>query len=147
VDIMRIDPKFDILKHIFEEKMPANKLLGLNILELEKNYTKIHIPFKEEFIGDYVQKRWHGGFQASIADSAGSIAAMTTLTDLTEKISTIDIRVDYLHGSEPKDLYAEAEIIKSGKRIVKADIKLYHKKDKIIAIARAAFSVLRKEIS
>lgn len=142
---MNIEPKFKILQRIFEDEMPANKLLGLKILKLKNGFTKIHIPFQEDFIGDYIQKRWHGGIQASIADNAGSIAAMTTLSALNEKISTIDIRIDFLHGSEPKDIFAEAEIIKNGKRIVKADIKLYHDNDKIIAIARCAFSVLRKE--
>ena len=135
--------KFGLLKHAIENKMPANKLLGLKILELQEGYTKIHIPFKEEFIGDFIQKRWHGGIQASIADTAGGIAAMTTMTAITDKVSTIDMRVDYLHGSEPKDFYAEAEIIKNGKRIVKVDIKLYHDKENIIAVARCVFSVLR----
>ena len=135
--------KFNLLKHAIENQMPANKLLGLEIIELQEGYTKIHIPFKEEFIGDFIQKRWHGGIQASIADTAGGIAAMTTMTAITDKVSTIDMRVDYLHGSEPKDIYAEAEVIKNGKRIVKVDIKLYHEKENIIAVARCVFSVLR----
>ena len=135
--------KFGILKNAIENQMPANKLLGLEILELKEGFTKIHIPFKEEFIGDFIQKRWHGGIQASIADTAGGIAAMTTMTSMTDKVSTIDMRVDYLHGSQPKDFYAEAEIIKSGKRIVKVDIKLYHEIENIIAVARCVFSVLR----
>ena len=142
---MIIDDKFDLLKQVFEDQIPANKLLGLKILEIKEGYTKIHIPFKEEFIGDYIQMRWHGGIQASIADSAGGIAALTTIADLTEKVSTIDMRIDYLHGSQPKDFYAEAKIIKNGKRIIKADIKLYHEQSKIIALARCAFSILRKE--
>ncbi|MCK5637949.1 MAG: PaaI family thioesterase [Flavobacteriaceae bacterium] len=131
------------MKNAIENQMPANKLLGLEILELKEGFTKIHIPFKEEFIGDFIQKRWHGGIQASIADTAGGIAAMTTMTSMTDKVSTIDMRVDYLHGSQPKDFYAEAEIIKSGKRIVKVDIKLYHEIENIIAVARCVFSVLR----
>lgn len=135
--------KYNILKHAIEDQMPANKLFGLKILELKEGYTKIHIPFKEEFIGDFIQKRWHGGIQASIADSAGGIVAMSTMQSLKDKVSTIDIRVDYLNGSEPKDFFAEAKIIKNGKRIIKADVKLYHEKDTIIAIARCAFSILR----
>jgi len=135
--------KFGLLKHAIENQMPANKLLGLKILKLEEGYTKIYIPFKEDFIGDFIQKRWHGGIQACIADTAGGIAAMTTMTAITDKVSTIDMRIDFLHGSEPKDFYAEAEIIKNGKRIVKVDIKLYHNKENIIAVARCVFSVLR----
>ncbi len=136
--------KFKILKQVVENQIPANKLLGLKVLELKEGYTKIHIPFKEEFIGDFIQKRWHGGIQASIADNAGGIVAMSTIGSFDERVSTIDMRIDYLHGSEPKDFFAEAEIIKNGKRIVKADVKLYHEKEKIVAIARCAFSVLRK---
>ena len=135
--------KFNLLKQAFENQMPANKYLGLKILDLKEGFAKIHIPFKEEFIGDYLQKRWHGGIQASIADSAGGIVALTSMQNFNDKVNTIDIRVDYLHGSEPKDLFAEAEIIKDGKRIIKVDVKLYHSKEKIIAVARCAFSILR----
>jgi len=142
---MEIETKFDLLKHIIENEMPANKLLQLEILELKDGFTLIHIPFREEFIGDFIQKRWHGGFQASIADSAGGIAAMTMMNEITEKVSTIDMRIDYLHGSEPKDFYAKANVIKSGKRIVKVDVELYHEPNNIIAVARCVFSVLRKD--
>lgn len=135
--------KFNLLKQAFENQMPANKYLGLKILQLKEGFAKIHIPFKEEFIGDYLQKRWHGGIQASIADSAGGIVALTSMQNFNDKVNTIDIRVDYLHGSEPKDLFAEAEIIKDGKRIIKVDVKLYHSKERIIAVARCAFSILR----
>ena len=143
---MENELKFNLLKQAFENQMPANKYLGLKILELKEGFAKIHIPFKEEFIGDFLQKRWHGGIQASIADSAGGIVALTCMQSFNDKVNTIDIRVDYLHGSEPKDLFAEAEIIKDGKRIIKVDVKLYHNKEKIIAIARCAFSILRTEI-
>ncbi|VAW77298.1 hypothetical protein MNBD_GAMMA12-889 [hydrothermal vent metagenome] len=142
---MKIENKFDLLKHIIENEMPANKLFQLEILELKEGYTLIHIPFREEFIGDFIQKRWHGGFQASIADSAGGVAAMTMMNKITEKVSTIDMRIDYLHGSEPKDLYAEASVIKNGKRIIKVDVKLYHEPNNIIAVARCVLSVLRKD--
>jgi len=142
---MSKENKLEILKHVIENEMPANKLLRLKILDLEEGFTKIHIPFRDEFIGDFIQHRWHGGIQASIADTAGGIAAMTTTIAIAEKVSTIDMRIDYLHGSEPKDFYAEAEVIKNGKRIVKVDVKLYHQKENVIAIARCVFSVLRKE--
>ena len=141
---MTQDIKFSILKNAVENQMPANRLFGLKILEIKDGYSKIHIPFKEDFIGDYIQKRWHGGIQASIADAAGGIAAMTTMTSMSDKTSTIDMRIDYLHGSEPKDFYAEAKIIKNGKRIVKVDVKLYHEEGNIIAVGRCVYSVLRK---
>ncbi|RUA11647.1 MAG: phenylacetic acid degradation protein [Flavobacteriia bacterium] len=141
---MSDDLKFSMLKTVFQDQMPANKHLGLKIEELEVGYTKIYIPFKEEFIGDFFQNRWHGGILASIADTAGGIAAVSTVESIEDKVSTIDMRIDYLNGSEPRDLYAEAEMIKNGKRIIKVDVRIYHEKEKIIAVGRCAYSVLRK---
>jgi len=140
---MSDDHKFNILKTIFQDQMPANKYLGLKIESLKVGYAKIHIPFKDEFIGDFFQNRWHGGILASIADTAGGIAAVSTVESMQDKVSTIDMRIDYLNGSEPRDLYAEAEMIKNGKRIVKVDVKIYHEKEKIIAVGRCAYSILR----
>lgn len=132
------------IKEIIENKMPANKLFGLVVIDIDVGYVKIIVPFKEEFIGDALQNIWHGGILASIADTAGGIAGATTISFPSDKINTIDIRIDYLKGATNKDIFAVAELIKEGKHIIKADIKLFHEEDDLIAIARASYSVLRK---
>ena len=132
------------VKDIIENKMPANKLFGLEVVEIDVGYVKLNVPFREEFIGDVLQNLWHGGILASIADTAGGIAGATTISFPHDKINTIDIRIDYLKGATNKDIYAVAELIKEGKHIIKADIKLFHDEDDLIAIARASYSVLRK---
>lgn len=132
------------VKDIIENKMPANKLFGLVIVEIDDGYVKLHVPFKEEFIGDAMQNLWHGGILAGIADTAGGIAGATTISFPHDKINTIDIRIDYLKGATNKDIFAVAELIKTGKHIIKADIKLFHEEDDLIAIARASYSILRK---
>ena len=137
--------KFELLKTAIEDHVPANKILGITILEMRDGYAKIHTPFKEEFIGDFLQGLWHGGFVASIADTAAGIAASTLRDDARDKLNTIDIRVDYLQGAVKEDIYAEAELVKVGKRIIKADVKLYQESKGTVAIARAAFSMLKFE--
>jgi len=124
--------------------MPANKLFGLVIVDIDDGYVKLNVPFKEEFIGDALQNLWHGGILAGIADTAGGIAGATTISFPYDKINTIDIRIDYLKGATNRDIFAVAELIKTGKHIIKADIKLFHEEDDLIAIARASYSVLRK---
>ncbi len=99
-----------------EQHMPANRIFGFKIIELREGFAKIHVPFKEDFIGDFIQGVWHGGIIASMADTAAGIAASTALTDARDKLNTIDIRVDYLQGAIKEDLYAEAELLKVGKR-------------------------------
>ncbi len=132
------------VKNIIENKMPANKLFGLVIIDIDDGYVKINVPFKEEFIGDALQNLWHGGILASIADTAGGIAAATTISFPNDKINTIDIRIDFLKGAINKDIYAVADVIKVGKLIINADIKIYQDEDDLITIARASYSVLRK---
>lgn len=144
--INNIEEKHKIIQQTYEDLMPANKILGLKIIEIQTGYAHIHIPFKEEFIGDFVQKRWHGGILASIADSAGGIAGATVTDFLQDKLNTIDMRIDYLHGTKPGDMYAKAKILKNGKTIIKTDIELFkNENEEPVAIARYVYSVLRCE--
>ncbi len=139
------EQKWAVIKMAIEQNMPANKIFGFEILEIKEGYAKIHVPFKEEFIGDFIHGLWHGGIIASIADSAAGIAASTVLTDARDKLNTIDLRIDYLSGAIKEDLFAEAELLKVGKRIIKADVKLYQESKGTVAIARGAFSLLKFE--
>ncbi|MFN7014109.1 MAG: hotdog fold thioesterase, partial [Bacteroidia bacterium] len=99
---------FQLLKHAIENMMPANKILGLNIVEVTVGSVHIHVPFKEEFIGDFLQGRWHGGILAAIADTAGGIAGATTLHSDKDRLNTVDMRIDYLHAAIKTDIYAKA---------------------------------------
>ncbi|MFT7613295.1 MAG: hypothetical protein ACI9J3_002267 [Parvicellaceae bacterium] len=137
------EQKLALLKMVIEQHMPANSIFGLKITELKSGFVKIHVPFKDEFVGDFVQGLWHGGILASIADTAGGIVASTELKDARDRLNTIDMRVDYLNGAIKEDIEGEAELIKVGKRIIKADVKLYQKTKGIVAIARCAFSLLK----
>ncbi len=137
--------KWDIIRMAIEQHMPANRIFGFKIVELKEGFAKIHVPFKEDFIGDFLQGLWHGGIIASVADSAAGIAATTVLTDARDKLNTIDLRIDYLKGAVKEDVYAEAELLKVGKRIIKADVKIYQESKGTVAIARGAFSLLKFE--
>jgi uncharacterized protein (TIGR00369 family) len=137
--------KWDIIRLAIEQHMPANRIFGFKIVDLKEGFAKIHVPFKEDFISDFLQGLWHGGIIASVADSAAGIAASTVLTDARDKLNTIDLRIDYLSGAIKEDIYAEAELLKVGKRIIKVDVKLYQESKGTVAIARGAFSLLKFE--
>lgn len=139
------EQKWQIIRMAIEEHMPANRIFGFKIDELNEGYAKLHVPFKEDFIGDFFQGLWHGGIVASIADSALGIAGSTILTDARDKLNTIDLRIDYLKGAAKEDLYAEAELLKVGKRIIKGDVRLYQENKGTVAIARGALSLLKFE--
>src|SRR5258706_16108336 len=138
--------KLNMIKHGIEQLMPANKILGIEVVEIKAGYALLRVPFKEDFIGDFIQGRWHGGFLASIADTAGGVAGTTALNSPLDRINTIDMRMDYLHGAVKKDIYAKARIIKNGKRIIKVDVELFQdEREEPVALARCCYSILRSE--
>jgi uncharacterized protein (TIGR00369 family) len=137
--------KFQLIKYGIENLMPANKIFGIEVLEIKYGFALIKVSFKEDFIGDFIQGLWHGGILASIADTAGGVVGATVLSSPHDKLNTIDMRMDYLHGAVKKDIYAKASVIKNGKRIIKVDVELFQdEKEEPVALARCAYSILRK---
>ena len=129
---------------IFENQIPANKMIGMKVDQISVGKVKVHVPYQEMFIGDYRQGFWHGGILASIADAAGGLAGFTTLTSPEDKINTIDMRIDYLAPADKSDIFVEVNLIKVGKRILNADVVLYQKDiHNPVAVARCAYSALR----
>lgn len=137
---------FDIknYKHIIEEAIPFHKVLGLQLVTIELGRVQILIPYKPELVGDPRTDRIHGGVIATAMDAAGGAAAITTLTNTKDQLSTIDIRVDYLFPGKPEDILVEGTIVKDGKNIIFTQMKAYHAHaQELIAEGRAIYKVKR----
>jgi uncharacterized protein (TIGR00369 family) len=106
----------------------------------------MRFPFREEVIGDFRARRWHGGLIATALDSVGGAAAMTTLTSGEDKLATIDLRVDYIRGTTAEELIVTGELVRSGNRIIAVHMQAWQKDEhKLVAEGRGMFSVYRKE--
>jgi len=124
--------------------MPVNELLGVVMENIQEGHVEVRVPFQKIFVGDFRRGLWHGGILASIADTLGGIVAFS-LAHLNDQINTVDMRIDYLHGAVEEDIYGTGVLIKSGKRIILVDIKLFQKhQEEPVAVARCAYSILRK---
>jgi len=134
----------EIFKEIVENFIPLHKELGVKLIDIQEGYAKIMIPFKPELVGDPRTNALHGGIISLALDSVGGAAAMTTLVSPDDKISTIDMRVDYLRPGKPQDFYAEGELGRSGNRIVVTRMIAYHEKEKPIAEGKGVYNVKRK---
>ena len=135
----------NLMKHYFEEAIPFHKLLGIKIIEIEKGYAKCIIPFKNELLGDAPAKRWHGGVIATAMDGLGGMAAATHMSSYKDRMSTIDLRIDYLWGTTTKDLFVEAKVARNGQRVIAVSMTAYHDKDKLVAEGRGVYSIRRKK--
>ncbi len=133
-----------VLKEVMQNVMPVNKLLGVEIEKLEEGYAEVRVPFQKQFVGDFRRGLWHGGILASVADTIGGLVAMS-LARSQDQVNTVDMRIDYLHGAVEEDIYGEAVLVKAGKRIILADVKLFQKhQEEPIVVARCAYSILRR---
>ena len=63
---------------------------------------------------------------SALADTAGGAAVWTGLRDARGRVSTIDLRVDYLRPARLADVVCEATVVRQGNRVGVADMRLYH---------------------
>ena len=115
-----------LLKQVVEEHIPFNKFLGVRAGRIVVGAVRLELPFRDVMIGDPVRQAIHGGVISMLADTAGGMAVWSAIEDPTARISTIDLRVDYLRPGRPELLVAEAAVVRVGGRVGVADIRLFH---------------------
>ncbi len=115
-----------ILRQVMEELIPFNKFLGIRVEHLERGNVRLELPFRDELIGDPMRRAIHGGVLSTLADVAGGAAAWSALDDPMARLSTIDLRVDYLRPGRAHAILAEAVVVRVGGRIAVTDMKMFH---------------------
>ena len=128
-----MDPQ--ILKQVMEEMIPFNRFLGLRVAHVERGFVRVEIPFRDELVGDPMRPALHGGVIAMATDVAGGFAVWSRLENEQARVSTIDMRVDYLRPGRLANIIAEARIVRAGNRVGVADVRVYHPDAEEVTIA------------
>jgi uncharacterized protein (TIGR00369 family) len=116
----------DVLRQLAEEWIPFNKYVGIRALRVDRGDILFEVPYRDELIGDPVKRAIHGGVISMLADTAGGFAVWSALDDDRSRISTIDLRIDYLLPGKQEPLRAHATLVRAGKAVGVADVRLYH---------------------
>lgn len=130
--------------------IPFNDFLGVEITEVTRTRALIKLPYREQHVGDPFRPALHGGALAMLADTAGGTAALAA-TEHGDKVSTLDMRIDYLRGAKLEDTFAEALIVRAGSRAVVVRIHLYQTDQdepdgrRHVADSTAVYSVYRTD--
>jgi uncharacterized protein (TIGR00369 family) len=114
------------LRQVMEQFIPFNKFLGIRVAEIDRGRARLEIPFREELIGDPRRPALHGGVISTLADTCGGAAVWSTLDDPLVRVSTIDLRIDYLRPGRAETLVSEAMVVRAGRRVGVVDIRLFH---------------------
>ena len=143
-----------------EQRIPFNKMLNMRVEVLRQGECVLRIPWSEQLIGDPTRPAIHGGVISTLADTAGGAACFSMLRKLEERVSTVDLRVDYLRPGPSADLLCHARIIRMGNRVAVARMEVYsgslpetptQMRDaepgpvEPIATAQGVYNVLRKD--
>ncbi len=116
----------DALRQVMEQHIPFNRFLGMRVAEIDRGRVRLEIPFREELIGDPLRPALHGGVISALADTCGGAAIWSTIDDFRVRVSTIDLRIDYLRPGLAETLVAEGTVVRAGRRVGVVDIRLFH---------------------
>ena len=133
----------DALRQLMEEMIPFNKFLGIKCASLGEGFVRLELPWRSEFVGDPMRPAMHGGVMSTMADVAGGMAVWTALMDPNARVSTIDLRVDYLRPGRLTTLVAEGRVVRTGNRVAVVDVKLFHPSDEdhLVATAKGVYNI------
>jgi len=81
----------------------------------------------------------HGGVVSSLIDSA--IATALRTYSLQGKMSTVDLKINYLRSVQKKNMLAEARIIQKGDRIAIGVCEVKDQDNRLVAYGMATYAI------
>lgn len=143
----------ELLKVIYEQRMPFNRLLNIRITSLTGTDTEIRIEMREDLVGNFIREILHGGVISSVLDVAGGLVASVELLKHLEgmemeelgkrmaKIGTIDLRVDYLRPGKGEYFVATGTILRKGSKVAVVRTELCNDQKVLIAAGTGTYLV------
>ena len=143
------------LHDIFENRIAFNKTLGLKLLSCDPEAPALGFDMRPELIGNFSRGMLHGGVISAALDVAGGLAVMLQVIQRhvaddesveqqlarTARVSTIDLRVDYLRPGIGTRFHTRTEIMRAGSRVAVVRAELLNEANTLIASAVAAYTV------
>jgi uncharacterized protein (TIGR00369 family) len=131
------------VRSLIDDHIPFNRVLGLRVRDVRRGLAVLEIPFRPELIGDQERPALHGGVVSALADTCGG-AAVWTQVGLHDRVSTIDLRVDYLRPGRAETLVATGHVLRVGNRVGVVNIVVTHDGDpEAIAEAKGVYAIKR----
>lgn len=74
----------------FFQRIPFNRMLGIQLGELSPQRVTMHLPMKPELIGNFLHGILHGGVISSLLDVAGGAMALIGAFDKHQHLSSAE---------------------------------------------------------
>jgi uncharacterized protein (TIGR00369 family) len=140
-----LDP--DALRTLVEDLVPFNRFLGVRLASMDRAAGRLgtSLELRPEFVGNALRDMPHGGVVSALIDATAGAAAALSLDDLSlaDRVATIDMRVDYLRAARGASLHADAEVMRTGHRVVVVRTVVHDDDGELVALGSNAFHVAR----
>lgn len=150
---MKLPEMLELLKVIYEQQMPFNRLLDIRIPSLTLTDIQVRINMREELIGNFIREILHGGVISSVLDLTGGLVASMELLKNMEgmemeeigkrmaKVGTIDLRVDFLRPGKGAYFLATGTILRKGSKVAVVRTELCNDQKVLIAAGTGTYLV------
>jgi uncharacterized protein (TIGR00369 family) len=138
---MKVDREAELLE-MFHTRAPISRYFGMQLSFKEDGSAVVDLPHNPQL--DHALGGVHGGVYATMVDTAGWFTVALARTDASQLV-TSEITVRYLEPVARMALRAVGKIIRQGKRLDVAEMKLYDEKGHLVGHATGAFSILPKD--
>jgi acyl-CoA thioesterase len=119
-------------------RSPFYRLLGMKVLEIRDGKSRIQMPFRKKLTHPYGIV--HGGAIASLADSAVAMA-LISLVKPSDRITTIEFKINFFTPISQGKLTAQAEIIYKGSKTAVGDVAVINEGGKLVAKVIATYNI------
>jgi uncharacterized protein (TIGR00369 family) len=139
--------KAELVRHIIEDVIPFNRLLGLRLLEVGEGRARARFEYKDELVGNPITRVLHGGVISAVLDVIGASAVMSTFSEESPlyAIGTVDLRVDYLRPGAGAHFIATGQVMRPGRLLSASRMELCNDQGVLLAMGTAIYRVSRKE--
>ncbi len=149
----KLPAQLDFLRKWYEEKIPFNQHIGLQVETLSVDFVSIRFAMREELIGNAVHGILHGGVISSVLDATGGLAAAASILEKMQgrspeeiaariaRIGTIDLRVDFLRPGRGDSFHARGTIMRSGNKVAVTRTEFFNNKEILIAVGTGTYIV------
>lgn len=132
---------------------PFLEFLGITVEPLDTDSLCIKLAMRDELRGYPGDGALHGGVISAMIDIVGgTVVAWNLLKDNKEqdmqeqikrlqKMSTVDLRVDYLRPGKGEMFTATASVLRTGKKLAVTRMELYNDKQCLIAVGTGTYTL------
>ena len=116
--------------------MVFQKMLGIRFVEAHEDGITIELEIKPEFINGAGVV--HGGVCATLVDAAAG-GGIHNVIGRTSRMTTVELKVNYLRPVVEGKLTARARVVKAGRTICVANVDVFDDEQRQIAVALVTY--------